>query len=776
MLELKSGKYKRTIVRLWQYAAAGLGLFILYIVAVSFNFFWLFGPMPDLKTLENPRSEVASELISEDGKSLGKYFFENRAPVEFDQVSPNLVKALLATEDARFVKHSGIDLRSLFRVVKGVVTGHSGSGGGSTLTQQVAKNLFQTRSEKYSGLLGKVPLVRTVIVKTKEWVLSVILEKKYTKREIMMMYLNTVSFGNNTYGLKVAARTYFNKDTWDLDVHEAALLVGMLQNPSLYNPRRFPQNVLNRRNTVLDQMHKYEFISAEKHAAAREKPLSLNFTIESHNTGTAPYFREGMRGYLKELVSQYNDDNGTDYDLYTSGLRIYTTIDSRMQTYMEAAVWDHMKTQQKLFFEHWKDRNPWTDQNGKEIQGFVERAVRISPRFINLKKELGEEAAWKIMRTPYKMKVFSYDGEKTMMMSPIDSIKYYKHFLHTGMVSTDPRNGHVKAWVGGVDFKYFKYDHVKQGSRQPGSTFKPFVYLSALDRDFLTACDHVVDRPVTFTTADGVPGGWTPKNANGSYSYASLSLRQAIGKSVNSVSAHLMKRMNEASRNGADMAGPKLVIDYAHKLGITSELDAKPALCLGISDVSVYEMVGAYSTFASNGRRTEPMTILRIEDRFGNLLQEFFPKSSQEIRENMAYTMLYLMRGAVEDPGGTAGRLRSYGVTEDNEIAAKTGTTSNYSDGWFMGITSNLVTGIWVGGEDRSIHFRTIAYGQGGRIALPAWGLYMQKVYADPTLVQYRKSKFEKPVNFRLDCGGVYTDSTDTYVPPSLSDDEGVLF
>lgn len=765
MLELQSGKYRRTIVRLWRYAALGLGLFILYIVAVSFNFFWLFGPMPDLKTLENPKSEVASELISEDGKSIGKYFFENRAPVEFDQVSPRLIEALLATEDARFVKHSGIDLRSLFRVAKGVVTGNSGSGGGSTLTQQVAKNLFQTRSERYRGLLGQIPLVRTVIAKTKEWVLSVILERKYTKREILMMYLNTVSFGNNTYGAKVAARTYFNKDTWNLDVHEAALLVGMLQNPTLYNPLRFPANALNRRNTVLDQMRKYGFLPPEEYQAYHARPLSLNFTVESHNTGIAPYFRESMRGYLKNWVEQYNDDNGTEYDLYTSGLRIYTTLDSRMQRYAEEAVTEHMKIQQKLFFEHWKDRNPWIDANGKEIEGFLERAVRVSPRFKSLLKEVSEEEAWKIMRKPYKMKVFSWDGEKEMTMSPIDSIKYYKHFLRTGMMSMDPRNGHVKAWVGGINFKYFKYDHVKQGARQPGSTFKPFVYVSALDRNFLTPCDHVVDRPVTFTLADGVPGGWTPKNANGRYSYQSLSLRQAIGKSVNSVSAHLMKQVK-----------PPTVVEYAHKLGITSKLDPKPALCLGISDVSVYEMVGAYCAFVNSGHRTEPMTIIRIEDRYGNLLQEFFPRANQELSENMAYNMIYLMRGAVEDPGGTAGRLRSYGVTEGNEIAAKTGTTSNYSDGWFMGMTHNLVSGVWVGGEDRSTHFRTMAYGQGGRIALPAWGLYMQKVYADPTLVQYRKGKFDKPANFTLNCGGVYTDSTDTYIPPSLSDDEGVLF
>jgi penicillin-binding protein 1A len=765
MLELQSGKYRRTIVRLWRFAALGLGLFIFYIVAVSFNLFWLFGPMPDLKTLENPKWELASELISEDGKSMGKYIIENRALVEFDQVSPRLIEALLATEDARFVKHSGIDLRSLFRVVKGVVTGDTGSGGGSTLTQQVAKNLFQTRSEKYRGILGHIPLVRTVIVKTKEWVLSVILERKYTKREILMMYLNTVSFGNNTYGIKVAARTYFNKDAWNLDVHEAALLVGMLQNPTLYNPFRFPTNALNRRNTVLDQMQKYEFLTAEKYAAYHAKPLSINFTIESHNTGPAPYFRESMKGYLKNWIEQYNDDNGTDYDLYTSGLRIYTTIDSRMQSYAEEAVTEHMKTQQKLFFEHWKDRNPWIDQNGKEIKGFLDRAVRVSPRFKILVKEVGEEEAWKIMRKPYKMKVFSWDGAKEVTMSPIDSIKYYKHFLHTGMMSMDPRNGHVKAWVGGVNFKYFKYDHVKQGARQPGSTFKPFVYVSALDRNYLTPCDHVVDRPVTFTLADGVPGSWTPKNANGRYSYQSLSLRQAIGKSVNSVSAYLMKQVK-----------PNTVVEYAHKLGITSKLDPKPSLCLGISDVSVYEMVGAYCAFVNSGHRTEPMTILRIEDRYGNLLQEFFPKANQELSENMAYNMIYLMRGAVEDPGGTAGRLRSFGVTEGNEIAAKTGTTSNYSDGWFMGMTHNLVSGVWVGGEDRSTHFRTMAYGQGGRIAMPAWGLYMQKVYADPTLLQYRKGKFEKPANFTLNCGGVYTDSTDTYIPPSLSDDEGVLF
>lgn len=769
MIELQPGKYRQDIIRIWQIAAGFIGLILFYIFAVSFNLFWLFGGMPDLKTLENPKSQLASELISEDGQSLGKYFYENRANIEFDQVSPLLIKALIATEDARFVKHPGIDIRSLLRAFKGILTGKSSSGGGSTLTQQVAKNLFETRSEKYKGLLGSIPFVKTVISKTKEWILAVTLERKYTKQEIMMMYLNTVSFGNNTYGIKVASKTYFNKEAWNLDAHEAALLVGMLQNPTFWNPLRFPDRALVRRNTVLGQMLNYDFLDESSFEAYKSKPLSMDFTVQGHNTGPAPYFREAMRGYLKQFIEQYNADNGTDYDLYTSGLRIKTTIDSRMQKYIEEAGVEHMRQQQKIFLEHWKGRNPWSVLEGstfREDKKFIDKAVKRLPQFIALKEELGEAEAWKVMRKPYKMKVFSYDGEKEVMMSPIDSLKYYKHFLQIGMMSMDPRDGHVKAWLGGINFKYFKYDHVKQGGRQPGSTFKPFVYLSALDKNFLTPCDKIVDRPVTFTReADGVGADWTPKNANGSYSYQALSLRQAIGKSVNSVSATIMK-----------MVKPLTVVEYAHKMGITSQLDETPSLCLGVSNVTVYEMVSAYCSFVNGGHRTEPMTVLSIEDRYGNVLQDFYTKANQEISENVAYSMLYLMRGAVEDPGGTAGRLHSYGVTEGNEIAGKTGTTTSYSDGWFMGMTSNLVTGVWVGGEDPSIHFRTLALGQGGRMALPAWGSYMQKVYADPTLVKYRKGPFVKPEGFALNCGSMATDSSNTYIPPSVSDDEGVLF
>ena len=766
MFELQPGKYRRKIIRVWRFLGLVLGIFLFYLIAVSVNLFWLFGGMPDLATLENPKSEQASEMISEDGKSLGKYFlYENRTPVEYEQVSHNLIEALIATEDARFLNHSGIDPRSLARVAKGVITANSGAGGGSTITQQVAKNLFETRSEKYRGFLGQIPVVRTVIAKTKEWILSVILERKYTKHEIVMMYLNTVSFGNNTYGIKVAAKTYFNKEPWELNVTEAALLVGMLQNPTLYNPLRFPLNALKRRNTVLGQMVKYEYLANEKFERYKEQPLGLNFTIDSHNTGLAPYFRESMRAFLKAWVKAYNEEHDEELDLYTSGLRIYTTIDSRLQQYQEEALTEHMKQQQKLFDEHWKGRNPWIDDSGKEMPGFITKAVNRLPHFITLKTLLGEEAAWKIMRTPYKMKVFSWDGEKEMTMSPVDSLRYYKRFLHSGMMSMDPRNGHIKAWVGGVNFKYFKYDHVKQGKRQPGSTFKPFVYVAGLDKNFLTPCDKVMDQPVTFGAEDDAPEGYTPENSNGSYSYQLLSLRQALGKSVNSVSAYIIK-----------MVKAKTVIEYAHKLGITSELYASPALALGPSDVSVYEMVSAYCSFANGGYRTEPMTILRIEDRHGNVLQDFHQKQNQELSENMAYDMLYLMRGAVEDPGGTAGRLSSYGVTQGNEIAAKTGTSQHHSDGWFMGMTQSLVTGLWVGGEDRSIHFRTLALGQGGRVAMPAWGLYMQKVYNDQNLTEYRKGPFNKPANYIRDCGAVTSDSTNTYTPPSKSDDEGVLF
>ncbi|WP_266367544.1 penicillin-binding protein 1A [Tellurirhabdus rosea] len=783
MFSLQPGPYKRIISRIWRFALFGIAFFIIYIVAVRFNFFWLFGGMPSLKALENPQSEIASEVYSEDGVLLSKYYLENRTPVEISQVSPNIISALLATEDARFVKHSGIDLRSLFRAVTGVLTGRSSSGGGSTLTQQVAKNLFETRTQKFRGLLGGIPFVRTVIDKTKEWILAVRLERNYTKQEIMMMYLNTVSFGNNTYGIKTAAKTYFNKEPWQVNVEEAALLVGMLQNPTFWNPRNNEERALLRRNVVLAQMHRYGFLTTEQFATYKAKPIKLDFTIENQNTGPAAYFRSVIRDDIQRWIEEYNDDHpDAELNLYTSGLKIYTTLDSRMQKYAEESIYEHMREQQRKFYEHWRGRNPWVfkEKNGqwKELPNYVSDVIKRTPRYQLLKQEYGDDEAaiWRELRKPVKMKVFTYGGkrnEKDTTMSPLDSVKYYKRFLNTGFMSMDPRNGHVKAWVGGINFKYLKYDHVRQGRRQPGSTFKPFLYLAALDNNFLTPCDRVTDQPVTFARYEdhNGPTPWTPKNSSGRYSYQSLTLRQALGASINSVSAYLMKQTKSQT-----------VVDYARKLGVESPLKPNPTLALGTSDVSVYEMVAAYCTFVNGGYRVKPMTILRITDKNGNVLKEFAPDNQHVINANTAYQMLYLMRGAVEDAGGTSQRLKNqYKLLEGgNEIAAKTGTTSSYSDGWFMGMTQHLVSGLWVGGDDRSIHFRDMAFGQGARLAMPAWALYMQKIYGDKSLSrQYSKEPFRKPdgFNLTLDCGGTYIDSSQRYIPPKVieSGEEEIL-
>ncbi|GAB3889627.1 penicillin-binding protein 1A [Spirosoma agri] len=782
MINFAPGRYRTFIKQLWRFALFGLAMLVFYILAVSYNFLWLFGGMPSLKALENPQSDRASEVYTADNQLLGKYYVENRTPVEITQVSPNVVSALLATEDARFIKHSGIDPRSFFRVIKGIATGNSSSGGGSTLTQQVAKNLFDTRGEKLRGALGNVPLLKTVIEKTKEWILSVRLERNYTKQEIMMMYLNTVSFGNNTYGIKTAAKTYFDKEPWSLSVEESALLVGMLQNPSRYDPRIFEERALQRRNVVLSQMKRYKFLNEEQFFTYKQKPIKLDFSIENQNTGMAAYFRSVIRDDIKAFINQYNEDNpDAELDLYTSGLRIYTTIDSRMQSYAEEAVMTNMRDQQKKFYEHWRGRNPWVKKNPKtkkyeELPGFIEARAKQTTRYKALKAEYGtdEKAIWREMRKPVKMKVFVYGGrrnEKDTTMSSLDSIRYYKRLLNTGFMSMDPRYGHVKAWVGGINFKHMKFDHVRQGRRQPGSTFKPFIYLTAMDQGFVTPCSHLTDQPTVFAHGEDNNGGppWMPKNSNGKYSYRSLSLREALGQSINTVSAQLIKKTRAAE-----------VIDYAHKMGIVSkDLPQNPTLCLGTGDVSVLEMVSSYCAFANGGIRVRPMLILEIRDKNGNVLKSFSADANQVISANRAYEMLYLMRGAVEDPNGTAQRLRTqYKLLEGgNEIAAKTGTTSNYSDAWFMGMTQHLVSGLWVGGDDRSIHFRTIELGQGGRMAMPAWGMYMQKIYADPTLTQYRPEPFRKPNNFKIDCGGFHIDSAQRYIPPKVvpEDEDEIL-
>jgi penicillin-binding protein 1A len=779
MFKLQKGQYQPLIAKIWQWSGIGVGTFLLYILAVQFNLFWLFGGMPSLQELENPKSQVASVLYSEDGEELGKYFRENRSPVEYEELSPNLIKALLATEDARFTQHSGVDLRSTFRVIT-----HFGSaGGGSTLSQQLAKNLFDTRhsvedpeeGKSYKGLLAKIPLIRTLIAKTKEWILAIRLESRYTKQEILKMYLNEVEFGNNAYGIRVACQTYFGKDINNVSEKEAATLIGMLQNPSLYDPRRHPERCLVRRNVVLSQMYRYGYISQEESIELQNKKLGLNFKVENQNTGDAPYLRESLKKQLQAIIADINStrDEADKLNLYTSGLRIYTSIDSRMQEYAQVSLDNHMKDQQQKFYAHWRGRNPWVDERMHEIKGFLKDAMRRTQRYKSLMVELNgdEDAVWKILKTPVRMTVFSYQGDKDTTLSPLDSMNYYKRILNCGFMAMNPNDGHVKAWIGGINFKYFKFDHVRQSKRQPGSTFKPFVYAAALENGVADLCDYVVDEPVTFGQEDGLVGkSWTPQNAEGHYSYSSMSLRHAMGLSINSISAKLMKQLK-----------PRAVAEFANRMGIQSKLNETPSLCLGASEVSVYEQVAAYCTFMNEGERIDPILILRIEDKNGNELKRFETTSKKVISSETAYKMTYMLKGAIQEPGGTAQGLNRYNCAKGNDIGAKTGTTSNYSDGWFMGVTQNLVAGVWVGGDDRSIHYRSLALGQGSKMAMPAYGKFMDMVYADKSLAiaGFKKEPFRKPNGADLGCNSTYivTDSTGVQQQATKpkEDEEGFL-
>lgn len=717
-----------------------LGPFVFLFLLVSLIAAGVFGALPTFEELENPNSLLASEVYSSDMKTLGKYFRENRVNIHYKDLSPNIINALKATEDVRFEEHSGVDIRGLMRVLVKTVVLQQGAGGGSTITQQLAKNLFP-RGES----LSKPGLI---IRKIKEWIIAVKLERNYTKHEILAMYLNTVEFGNNAFGIRSACTTYFQKDTKDVSLEEAAMLIGLLQAPSLYNPVRNPQNAINRRNTVIGQLEKYNFITEQQSDSLQKIPIKLNFQPDSHTSGLAQYFREVLKQDLMKWCKDHKKADGTPYNLYKDGLRIYTTIDTRMQEYAEDAVNTHMAELQKTFYDHWKGRVPWEDH--PEI---IEDAMKRSDRYRDMKAAGASESdIKKAFNKKVKMTVFSWKGERDTTMTPMDSIRYYKMFLRTGFMAMEPQTGYVRAWVGGNDYKYFQYDQVKDGKRQVGSTFKPFLYTLAMQEGY-SPCYEVPNVPVTIIDKAGV--AWTPSNSDGKYG-GMLSLKEALANSVNCVSAYLMKQF-----------GPEAVIQVARKMGITSPLDPYPSLALGTADVSVYEMVGAYSTFANKGVWTEPNYILRIEDKNGVVLQDFVPRKVEAISEETSYLMLNLMQGVTIF--GTGSRLRGskYGFT--NPIAGKTGTTQNQSDGWFMGITPELVAGCWVGCEDRSVHFRTTQLGQGANTALPVWGLFMKKVLADPDL-NYSKGDFEKPekpLGVELDCSkyknpsGTNTDNKD---------------
>lgn len=770
MLTFEPGQYAKFIKFLYKFFIGGTLAVILFIVAVNVNFLWLFGGMPSLQELENPKSQNASLIISEDGQEIGKYFRENRNPLEFEQLPLNIINTLVSTEDARFTSHSGIDIRSMMRVVFSFGT----AGGGSTISQQLAKNLFHTRSIEfgeddpvYIGLLMKIDGLRTVIAKVKEWILAIKLERRYTKQEIMAMYLNEVSFGNNAYGIQVACRTYFQKDIQNVSLTEAATLIGLLQNPSLYDPRVRPEKTLERRNTVLGQLAKYDFILPEELDKLRETPLNLHYKVENQNTGAAPYFREAIRTEVLRILKEINKDRPEDQqlNLYTSGLRIYTSVDSRMQKFAEESVREHMQAEQKLFYAHWQGRNPWVNEEMKEIKGFLRDAMKRTQRYRDLMEayENDEFKVWEELNKPVRMSVFTYDGDKDTTFSSMDSLRYYKKILNCGFMAMDPTNGHVKAWIGGINYKYFKFDHISQSRRQPGSTFKPFVYGAAIENEVITPCDELLDEPVTFGEEDGLTGTtWTPQNSDGKYSYEKLKMRRAMGLSINSISAKLMKQL-----------GPDKIADFAHKCGITSPLNEVPSLCLGASEVSLMDQVTAYSTMVNGGEKTDPILILKITDKVGNVLREFSPPAKAVIKPETAYLMTYMLQGAVLEPGGTAEGLKRTGIVAGNEIGAKTGTTSNYSDGWFMGVTQKLVAGVWVGGDDRSIHFRSLALGQGAKMAMPVYAKFMEKVYGDASLSieGYRKMPFTKPDNFTFDftCNGkVGVDSLATNQQPVI--------
>lgn len=720
--------------RFWIIYVSSLILFMLFFAAIANN---LFGPLPSFEELENPKTNLATEIYSSDNKLVGTYYVENRSNVEYSELPQHLVQALLATEDVRFEKHSGVDLKALFRVAFGVITGNS-KGGGSTLTQQLAKNLFPREKD-----LSKPQLVMR---KFKEWITAIRLERNYSKQEILAMYLNTVDFGSQSWGIKIASKTFFNKEVDSLNIQESALLVGVINAPTWYSPVRNPERSFERRNLVLKQMERYDFITPEVMDSVSQIPMDMSaFGLRGHSTGLATYFREILRMEMKEWCSTHFKSDGTPYDLYKDGIKIYTTIDSRMQRYAEEAVTQHLKEYlQPAFFKHWKyiPNAPFVFEDGvaeDETRKVIDQAMRRSPRYQQLKDEgVPMDSIRMIFNTPVKMRVFSWKGVLDTIMTPWDSIRYAKSILQAGMVSIDPHTGYVLAYVGGIDYRYFQYDHVKLSKRQVGSTFKPFLYALAMQEGEFTPCSKVANVQYSVDLPDGTT--WSPQNTSKKRRGEEVTMKWALANSNNWISAFLIKRYS-----------PQSVITLARKMGVTADLDPVPSLALGSSDISLYEMTGAFNTFANKGVYIKPIMVTRIEDKYGNVIESFVPEKQEAMSEETAYLMLDLMKGVVQSGTGISLRLK---YLLNNPIAGKTGTTQNQSDGWFIGITPELTTGVWVGAEDRSVHFRSLALGSGANTALPIWAYYMQKVLADPTL-RISKGDFEMPVqplSVQLDC------------------------
>ena len=733
---------KRKQISIWLIILSPI--FLIYLI-MSLTAFGFFGELPTFTQLENPENNWATEIVSSDSVVLGKYFYENRSLVKKKQIPVHFINALLATEDIRYREHSGIDFRALVRATIGVFFS-SNSGGASTITQQLSKMLFTKKPASGFDRLKQ---------KLKEWIISAQLERRYTKDEILVMYLNRFDWVNNAVGIKSASKVYFNKEVDSLSINESAMLVGMLKNPSLFNPNRRIEITEKRRNIVLSQMRKYDFISDSVYNQLLPQPIKLDFKKESHTQGLAPYFREFLRNKMKSWCKENYKSDGENYNLYTDGLKIYTTIDSRLQRFAEEATVVHMSSLQKDFYKHWdgQPNAPFPeDFEPEQIELLLSQSMKRSDRYKRLKSYgVDKDKIKEIFNKKVPMSLFSWNGRIDTTLSPMDSLLYSKYFIHSGMMSMEPGSGHVKAYVGGINYENFQYDHVTQGKRQVGSTFKPFLYSLAIQEGY-SPCYEVPNVPVVFDKYKWrLEKDWVPKNSGGEdLEGLTLTLKYGLANSINTITAYIMKQF-----------GPHAVVDLARKIGIQSKILAVPSLCLGTFDLSVYEMVGAYSTFANKGVWVEPIFISRIEDKNGVIIEDFTPKSVEAMSEKTADIMVRLLQGVVDGVysptakkrTGTGIRLRyKYGFK--NEIGGKTGTTQNQSDGWFMGITPNLVTGVWAGCEDRSVHFRDIQNGQGANMALPIFAEYMQRVYSDTSVSKVFPEKFDisRTIDLSLEC------------------------
>lgn len=750
-MQKKQITYKKYIK--WFWIAFFSGLFFLALIFFLAAQGYL-GYMPDFKSLENPKTNLSTQIISEDGKVIGKFYLkENRTLVRYDELSPYLVQALIATEDERYYSHSGIDFKSLARAI--IFMGQK--GGGSTITQQLSKLLFHKREN--------ATLIKKIIQKIKEQIIAVRLEKQYTKDEIITMYLNQFDWLNQGVGIKSASRIYFNKEPIDLQIEEAATLIGMLKNPSYFRPISRPERTKIRRDVVLSQMAKSGYITNKEKDSLQKLPLKLDFKPERHDEGTATYLREYIRQFVTNWTKKHPKEDGSRYNIYTDGLKIYTTIDSRLQENAEIAVKTHIKRLQKVFDDQAKKyfkNAPFyfpklnAKQTKKQIDKIMRTAMRRSERWRVLKKQgLSDKEIEKTFYKKIKMRVFSWNGDIDTLMTPYDSIRYYKRFFQAGLMSMNTSTGHIKAWVGGINFKHFKFDHVNQAARQVGSTFKPFVYATAINQKHLSPCDSFPNTPYSIEAGRwGLLKPWSPKNSGGQYG-GKLTLKQALANSVNVITAQLI-----------DMVGPQPVVDLTKNLGIKSEIQPVPSISLGTPEIKLYEMVGALNTFSNQGVYIKPYVISKIVDKNGIVLYENELTTKEVLNPEIAYTVINLMQGVTQY--GTGARLRGswaknnkfykeimtgYPYNFTNEIAGKTGTTQNNSDGWFIGMVPNLTTGVWVGAEDRSVHFKSVKYGQGATMALPIWGYYMKLNYKNKDL-GISKSPFKNPDNItiRLDC------------------------